>query len=298
MPPAALPRSTPRTHPPPEVTQADTGLGTLFERWALNRLLSRLRADLDLRTAVEGPDDGMSGIAGLNSLPLGQEGVRVSLVLPHQGRAELARRVWSFHAPEAGFETIEKWDGCRLPFEDDSFDLAWNFNVMTRQHDPRSVLAELARVSQRYVLVFVPNRFNYSFGLHRLHHRVARQPWDHGRIDLMRPQPWCRWFTELGMRVRETIWLDCPWWPDIVDFGQLIADFCPPLKGLARRARPENRYRWLGHELPYYRLQDYPAIQQRLDRLSFFEKSRLGVLKRTFAHHVGVLAVKEEVSSS
>jgi hypothetical protein len=100
------------------------------------------------------------------------------------------------------------------------------------------------------------------------------------------------------MRVRETIWLDCPWWPDIVDFGQLIADFCPPLKGLARRARPENRYRWLGHELPCYRLQDYPAIQQRLDRLSFFEKSRLGVLKRTFAHHVGVLADKEEISSS
>ena len=51
MPPAAPSRSTLRSYPTPEVTQADTGLGTLFERWALNRLLGRLRSDLDLRTA-------------------------------------------------------------------------------------------------------------------------------------------------------------------------------------------------------------------------------------------------------
>jgi hypothetical protein len=276
----------------PPVTEADTGLGTLFERWALNRFLDRLHSELDLRTAVEGPDDGMTGIAGLNSLPLGLKGVNVALLLPHPGRAELARTVWGHHAPDAGLKTVEEWDGQRLPFEDGSFDLAWNFNVMTRQADPLGALTEMVRVSRRYVLVFVPNRFNYSFWLHRLHHRVAHQPWDHGRIDLMRPEPWGRWFADLGLKVRETVWLDCPWWPDIVNFGQLIADFCPPLKGLARKAQPENRYRWLGHELPYYRLQDHPAIQQRLNRLSYFETSRRAWLKKRFAHHVGVLAVK------
>src|SRR5207248_8216113 len=117
--------SWPTTPPPqflPRVTEADTGLGTLFERWALNRLLARLRSELDLRTAVEGPDDGMTGIAGLNSLPLGLEGVRVTLVLPHHGRAELARAVWQHHAPDAGLETVEEWDGKRLPFEDGQFD--------------------------------------------------------------------------------------------------------------------------------------------------------------------------------
>src|SRR5690242_1979196 len=131
--------ASPTLPPPPvtRVTEADTGLGTLFERWALNRFLTRLRSELDLRTAVEGPDDGMAGIAGLNSLPLGLEGVRVTLVLPHPGRAELAREVWGHHAPDAGLETVEEWDGQCLPFEDGRFDLAWNFNVMTRQRDPR-----------------------------------------------------------------------------------------------------------------------------------------------------------------
>ena len=64
------------------------------------------------------------------------------------------------------------------------------------------------------------------------------------------------------------------------------------MKGLARKAQPENRYRWLGHELPYYRLQDHPATQRRLNRLSYFETSRWVALKRRFAHHVGVLAAK------
>jgi hypothetical protein len=259
----------------------------------LNRLLVQLHTALDLRTSFEGPDDGMAGIAGINSLPLGLQGVRTTLLLPHPGRAALARTVWHHHAPDADLETVETWDGKHLPFPDSCFDLAWNFNVMTRQGDPRSLLAELVRISRRYVLVFVPNRLNYSFELHRLHHRVAGQPWDHGRIDLMHPRPWRRWLTEMGLTVREAIWVDCPWWPDIVDFGQMIADFCPPLKGLARRARPENRYRWLGHQLPYYHLEEHPAIQRRLHRLAFFETSRRTWLKKLFAHHVGVLAVKE-----
>jgi SAM-dependent methyltransferase len=235
----------------------------------------------------------MAGIAGLNSLPLGLGGAHVTLMLPDHARAELARSIWQHHAPDAILETVEAWDGARLPFEDGQFDLAWNFNVMTRPDDPRTLLAEMARVSRRYVLLFVPNRLNYSFGVHRLHHRVAREPWDHGRVDLMHPEPWRRWLGELGLKVRETIWVDCPWWPDIVDFGQLIADFCPLLKGLARRARPENRYRWEGDELPYYRLDDHPEIRRRLDRLSYFETTRIGWLKRRFAHHVGLLAAKD-----
>ena len=108
-------------------------------------------------------------------------------------------RSFGHHAPDARLETVEEWDGKCLPFADGRFDLAWNFNVMTRQANPRAALEELVRVSRRYVLVFVPNRLNYSFGLHRLHHRVAGRPWDHGRIDLMHPEPWRRWFAEMGL---------------------------------------------------------------------------------------------------
>jgi SAM-dependent methyltransferase len=281
--------------PPPagaDITRADTGLGTTFERWALNRYLARVQADLAIETALEGPDDGMTGIAGLNSLILGLQGAHVSLLLPHPARADFSQTVWAHHAPAARVDMVTAWDGGRLPFDDGAFDLAWNFNVMTRAADPQALLAELARVSRKYVLVFVPNRRNYAFGLHRLHHRVAGQPWDHGRIDLMSPKPWRELFAAAGLQVKETVWLDCPWWPDIVDFGQLLSDFVPPLKKLARKARPENRYRWPAEHLPYYRPADFPEVHRRMNRLGFFENSRCAWLKQRFAHHVGVLGCK------
>ena len=105
---------------------------------------------------------------------------------------------------------------------------------MTRPEDPQALLFEMARISRKYVLIFVPNRMNYAFWLHRLHHCVACQRWDHGRIDLMHANPWRDLFAKANLRVKQTFHVDCPWWPDIVDAGQLIRDFFPFLKGLAR----------------------------------------------------------------
>ena len=198
----------------------------------------------------------------------------------------------AIHAPEARPEVIEEWDGRRMPFDDGAFDLAWNFNVMTRADDPQTLLAELARVSRRHVLIFVPNRHNYAFWLHRLHHRVAKEPWDHGRIDLMEPAAWRSLFARAGLRVTQTFHVDCPWWPDIVDAGQLVRDFFPFLKGLARRASPANRYRWTPEELPYYDAEAHADVHGKMSRLAFFEDTRAVWLQRLFAHHVGVLGTK------
>ncbi len=274
------------------ITRVDTGLGTTFERWAVNRLLARLVSELDVRTLVEGPDDGMCGISGLNSLVAGRQGVDVSLLLPSAERAAFAKTVWAHHAPDAQLKIVEQWDGRRLPFEDGAFDLAWNFNIMTRAEDPQALLAELSRVSRKYVLIFVPNRFNYAFWLHLFHHWVAGEPWDHGRIDLMHAAPWEPLFAEAGLKVQQTFHVDCPWWPDIVDAGQLIRDFFPFLKGLARRASPANRYRWTPEELPYFDPEAHPEVHDRMNRLAFFENTRATWLKRRFAHHAGVLGVK------
>lgn len=283
------------------VPGCDTGLGTTYERWALNLLLSRLQAETGIKSLVEGPGDGMTGIAGLNSLGLGLQGVQVTLVLTDPNLAAFAHKVWALHAPSACLEIMSAAEHDtdaigRLPCPDGSADLVWNFNVMARQSDPQAAVAEMVRVSRKYVLVFVPNRLNYSFWLHRLHHRVARQPWDHGRADLLHPQPWRRMFAEQGLNDVQTLWVDCPWWPDIVDFSQLIGDFCPPLRQFTRQVKPENRMRWDADRLPYYQPAAYPHVHARMARLAFFEDipdcSRRVWLKRRFAHHVGVLGIK------
>jgi SAM-dependent methyltransferase len=199
--------------------------------------------------------------------------------------------VWAVHAPEAEPHFLPVDAGC-FPFEDGSFDLVWNFNVMPRQAAPLELLREMARVSRGWVLVFVPNRANYGFWLHRLHHRVARQAWDHGSVGLMSPAGWQRLFSLAGLQVREIAWVDCPPWPDIVDPGQLIADFFPFLKGPARRARPENRMRWEAAELPYYDPHAYAPVHRRMERLAVFEKTPWRWLKQRVAHHIGILGWK------
>jgi ubiquinone/menaquinone biosynthesis C-methylase UbiE len=274
------------------ITRVDTGWGTTYERIVVNRLLSRLLSDLNVCSLVEGPGDGMWGIAGLNSLIAGVQGVRVSLVLPSPARAAFAKTVWAHHAPDANPEILNEWDGRRMPFADGAFDLAWNYNVMTRTEDPQALLNELTRVSRKYVLIFVPNRRNYGFWLHRLHHRVTGEPWDHGPIDLMQTAPWSDLFAKAGLRVQQTFLVDCPWWPDIHDAGQLLRDFFPFLGNLVRGASPTNRYRWTPEEIPYYNPEVQPEVHQRMARLTFFENLRTGWLKQRFAHHVGVLGVK------
>jgi SAM-dependent methyltransferase len=271
------------------ITLADTGLGTTYERWALNRVLLRLFGQGIIESALEGPGDGMTGIAGINSIVLGRQGVHVTLCIGDRSQAAYAERVWRFHVPDlpAVIVTDPGFD-----FPDEAYDLVWNFNVLAGVPDPGALLSEMARVSRHYVFFCVPNANNYAFWLHRLHHRVAGQPWDHGDVCWMRMAPWLDLLPEKGLRLREAFYLDCPWWPDIVDLGQLIADFLPFLKGLARKAAPENRLKWEPEALPYYELVRHPDLDRRMARLGFIEDSGVLRLKRLFGHHLGILAEK------
>ncbi len=271
------------------IALADTGLGTTYERWALNRALQRIQQTYHIQSVLEGPGDGMTGIAGINSIVLGRQGIHVTLYLINSSQAAYAERVWKIHAPQASFEIMTD-PNARFP--DQSYDLVWNFNILPRASDPSMLLAEMVRASRRYVFFCVPNAGNYSFWLHRLHHRVARQPWDHGDIRWMRPAPWLAMLPDKGLRLCEFLYLDCPWWPDIVNPAELLMDFFPFLKQAPQKAAPENRMKWEPEALPYYDPERYPEIHHKMQRLAFFENSPFRLLKRLFGHHFGILAEK------
>jgi SAM-dependent methyltransferase len=282
----------------PGCTAVDTGLGTTFERWALYRALESLRQEYGFKRVLEAPADGMTGIAGLNSMALALQGCQVTLLLNGEAQAAFAQHVWDLHAPLAQPNILASGEQNDLPFAAGEFDLVWNFNVVNRWPEPEELLAEMARASQRYILFFVPNRFNYGFWLHRLHHQVARQPWDHGPPELLRPDAWQGRLQRLGLRPVRTMWVDCPWWPDIIDLGQMAADFFPflkrpPMNRVLQRARPESRMRWEAEALPYYRPELYPELHTQMESLAVFENTHRQWLKVRFAHHLGILAVKE-----
>ena len=275
---------------PSQNMRVDMGLGTTYERFALNRAILQICEAREIRTVMEGPGDGMTGIAGINSLILGQNGVDVTLVLHDHSSALLAQSIWTYYQLQDRVHIILQTNNSALPFDNEQFDLVWNFNVLTGRSKPFSLLAEMSRISREYVFVCLPNRRNYGFGLHQLEHRISRQQWDHGDANLMRPEPWHRHFTKLGLKVLETIWLDCPWWPDIVDVRKMITHFFPFLS--KKISSPANCYLWRPFDLPYFSEEQFPEVHNLMKRLFFIEDSPFLWVKRRFAHHVGVLAGK------
>jgi hypothetical protein len=274
-----------------DVTYFDTGLGTVYERFAMNSLLRQISAGREITSVLEGPHDGMTGIAGLNSMVWALEGAQVVVVLESQQAADLAMETWQAVGCDSQVRFFVSPSG-RLDFPPDSFDLVWNFNVLPRSPNIAATIRTMAEVSRRYVLVFVPNRANYGFWLHRWQHRVAEEPWDHGNVALMDGRALERAMMAQGLRVLDTWLVDVPWWPDIADPGKLLTDFFPFLKPVTDGAKPERRYKWDAQHLPYFDEGAYPEVHARMRRLSFIERSRWMPIKRLFAHHVGVLAEK------
>jgi len=86
-------------------------------------------------------------------------------------------------------------DALHLPFSDNTFDLAYGWEILHHIARPAEVLVEMARVSQKYVLVAEPNPLNpvqFAFALADPEHRwVLRY-----RLSYMR-----RLFVDVGLKV-------------------------------------------------------------------------------------------------
>ena len=95
---------------------------------------------------------------------------------------ELIPSVWAVdrsepmlaHHPLRSAGRVAAADALRLPFRDGAFDLVLGWEVLHHLPDPRLAVAEMARVSRRYVVLAEPNRDNpvqFAFSLLDREHR-------------------------------------------------------------------------------------------------------------------------------
>jgi hypothetical protein len=272
----------------------DIGLGTTYERFALNAWLMQSMGEYPLRTVLEGPGDGMAGILGLNSLVFGRQRIRVVVVLEDMMAIDLARKGWrSQHCLDCVQFLCSP--GGRIPIAADQFDLVWNFNRLPF-YDPRALVVEMVRLSRRYVALVVPNRRNYGFPARRLYHRRTRLPWPHGNTAVMDPGTVRGLLEEAGLRVLEVRWLDVPWWPDILDPTEWFSAMVPGARRLLSHDQ-RDRYCRGPEDLPYFDPLAYADLHQRMHRLGWLERVLPALLQVPFAHHFAVLAVKESADA-
>jgi hypothetical protein len=274
---------------------ADLGLGTTFERFAIYRWLASVADGYPIRAVLEGPGDGVAGIPGIHSIPLARAGCEVTVALEDPAAVTLARQVWAVQGYPVQVELCCSC-GLSLSFPSAHFDLVWNFNRLPFR-DPERLVAEMARLSRRYVALVTPNRRNYGFPARRLYHRRTGLPWTYGDTAVMTPRAVHELLRRAGLRILDTCWLDVPWWPDIIDPVAWLAAMVPGAdKLLARHGRDGDRrdgYRWEAENLPYFDSVAYADVHRRMHRLGWMERTWPSLLQMPFAHHFAVLAVKD-----
>ena len=268
------------------LTDYNEGLGLVYERLVLNDYLDRLLGRYDIETVLEAPLFGMAGVSGINSVHLAQRGCTVTLVDVDKERLEGIRPIWDELKLDCRFTYCE--DPAQLPFDDESFDLVWEWAGLWYLPDAGALLSELARVSRHLVFVAMPNRLQVGYWMRKLlvdrdfFHTVDER-WVN--MNLIK-----RTLREAGIAVVEEGVLDVPPWPDtVMPAAELLRRLGVRSKSLEGRFSGDG---WQWSTMDYY-LGKRPEFKEMIDRYAFLERLPLPWrVKVLWAHHRYLLGSK------
>ena len=145
------------------LTDYNEGLGLVYERFVLNDFLLYLKGQYGFQSVLEAPLFGMAGVSGINSVWLARVKCPITLVDDNPERLAGVEHIWGELGLPASFTLVDDW--ARLPFEDNSFDFAWDWAALWWLKDPAALLRELVRCSRKLIFVAVPNpvQVGYQF---------------------------------------------------------------------------------------------------------------------------------------
>lgn len=259
----------------------DEGFGTVYERYVMDKYLRDLKERLDIKTVLEGPSDGITGIRGINSYPFADEGGKVTYYTPSEKEAAQVRDVWDILDVKKKAE-VKTGKPLKFPFEDDSFNLVWNFCIIEHLNDPFPLAREMVRVSDKYVLFMTQNVYNMGTIPHVFYHKFYSKPWDHGALKWMRFGGIKKIAGKLGLNVVDEGVIDVPPWPDTWDM---------PVRGFFKKGMKTVGGEWNWSSLTTLKKGVEPPPS--LVKIEKFENLPIPVFfKLFFAHHLYVLCEK------
>ncbi len=268
------------------LTDYNEGLGLVYERFVLNDFLLYLKGQYGFQSVLEAPLFGMAGVSGINSVWLARTRCSITLLDDDPERLSGVERIWGELALPAKFALVKDW--ARLPFEDGSFDFAWNWAAIWRLADPDGLLREMVRCSRGLVFVAVPNpvQVGYQFRKHIAEPEFVKEVDEHWTdIGMIR-----RRLEALGVAILDQGVLDVPPWPDTVMPANEL------LRRLGIRSKKlESKFTgagWQWSTMEYY-LGRQPDLYDRVRKHMWLE--RLAIpwqLKQIWAHHRWVLGRK------
>ena len=261
------------------MTDWNEGLGVVYERFVLNDYLDQLIDRYQVKSVLEAPLYGMAGVSGINSVRFAERGCAVTLVDSQPERLAGVAKIWE--RLELPATLVQHQDFGRLPFDDNTFDLAWEWAGLWYLPNAAALLHELVRVSRKLVFVAMPNNLQVGYWMRKLvidreFFATHDESWtDIGRIRAI--------LEANGVEIIDQGVLDVPPWPDTVMPANEV------LKRLGIRSKQlEEQFTgegWHWSTMAYY-LGKEPALRERVMKYAWLDQADLPwQLKAIWAHH-------------
>lgn len=267
------------------LTDYNEGLGVVYERFVLNDYLEQLVDEYDVRTVLEAPVYGMAGVSGINSVSLAQRGCDVTLVDCVEERLKGITRIWRELELPAHF-VLHK-DFAHLPFEENSFDLAWEWAGLWYLPNAEALLRELTRVSRKLVFVAMPNNLQVGYLMRKyLIDRDFFDTVDERWVQMGRIKSVLR---DMGVHFIEQGVLDVPPWPDtVMPAAEVLRRLGIKSKKLESQFSGEG---WSWSTMAHYLGQE-PDLYERVIKYAWLDHASIPwQLKLVWAHHRYLLGV-------
>jgi SAM-dependent methyltransferase len=265
------------------LTDYDEGLGVVYERFVLNDYLECLADEYGVRSVLEAPVYGMAGVSGINSVCLARRGCDVTLVDCVEERLNGVAHIWRKLKLPA--RLVLHQDFAHLPFEDNSFDLAWEWAGLWYLPDAETLLRELARVSRKLVFVAMPNHFQVGYLMRK--YLIDRDFFDTVDERWVQMGRITRVLRDAGVRFVDQGVLDVPPWPDtVMPAAEVLRRLGIKSKKLEAQFSGEG---WSWSTMAYYLGQE-PDLYDRVMRYAWLDRASIPwQLKLVWAHHRYVL---------
>jgi len=274
------------------------GLGSSYERIIINNLLKKIVKRYRVTSVLEAPIFGFTGICGLNSVALFQDGCKVALIDDNHERIDKISNVLTEINAAIQLNYTNSFN--TIDFEDKSFDMAWNFSALWFVEDLIRFLEELTRVTSKVILIFVPNQSGLGYKWQKAHADVPKDIiFNEKNIN---PKVIKSILKQLNWRFLAEDYFDCPLWPDIGmskekfigKYIKMITKSAPiPMSFLQRQESflvPKKKV----CILDYYSGKD-PHFPDKMMRYSFLEKYAPDFVKKVWSHHRWMLFISNEV---
>ena len=255
-------------------TNPDEGLGSSYERIVLNNKLAILCKHFDISKVLETPSFGFTGLSGINSVFLAKQGIDITLMDNNKSRIGLIKKTWNELNLPVNIEYSS--DFGKFPFENNAFDLSWNFSALWFVENLSDFLAELSRITTKVMFICVPNRsgLGYTFQKMQGKEELKTQLKEENII----PENFIRELKKLGWMLIDNKFIDCPPWPDI---GMSKEKF---LKIFGLHNLLKKKKHTPISIMDYYSGKS-PQFPEEMMKYYRFEKKAPSFIKHFWAHH-------------